>query len=186
MKSSKVNRDQLLFEVNPTKPLSEQKNKNSDGWVFDIMDALTSPILTFSENWADTIPSRLLKQVPMARMFALLKKEELATYLECSIYIYTRTLEAPMDSDWTDIYTHVSCQSLQDCFSEDHWDEVKAPRTLNDWLEGKLKRLRQHIYIKRREILKRRQREMTLPANNTVEVTTPKKNACIQTSLFKF
>lgn len=149
---------QNLFELEPIKaPPKQQKTtqRSQDNFVFDLVDVLQAPVLTFSMSWADTIPQRLLDILPIARMIALKQNEQLATYAEVAIYIYTRTLEAPMDSEWVDIYTHVSCTTLQQYFNEDHWQEVMAPATLSDWLQSKLRDLRRHIYDKRREILKK-------------------------------
>lgn len=147
---------QNLFEVEAINTKPKQKQKTEDSFVFDLVDAISAPVLTFSQSWADTIPKRMFDILPLARMIALKQEEALATYAECVIYIYTRTLEAPMDSEWTDIYTHVSCKTLQDWFNEDHWKDVGAPPVLSDWLCSKLDGLRRHIYNKRREILKGR------------------------------
>jgi hypothetical protein len=149
--------DLFNYEHGIAKP--KEKSKSEDSFVFDLIDSLTAPVLTFSESWPDTIPQRLLEVVPLARMQALLQKEQLATHLECGIYIYTRTLEAPMDSEWTKIYCHVNCKVLQDWFGEDHWESVGAQKELDQWLKPKLYKLRSHIYIKRREILKKRFKE---------------------------
>ncbi|GEP97682.1 hypothetical protein [Chitinophaga cymbidii] len=147
---------QALFKIeeHPQKP-EQTPLKKGDG-IFDIMDALTAPILTFSQLWADVIPKRLLKQVPMARMIALMKGQQSATDVECVIYLYTRTHEAPMDRDWVDIYTHLSCRTLEDYFNEDHWNEINAPRELTEWLQRELNGLREFIYRKRRELLRQR------------------------------
>lgn len=145
---------QNLFEIDPL-PQLQKKDSGIDNYVFDIVDALQGPVLTFSLSWADTIPARLLDIIPTARLKALMEKEHTATYEECVIYIYTRTLEAPMDSEWTDIYTHVACKTLHHWFSEDHWNEVNAPTELNDWLTSKLNGLRRHIYENRREMFKK-------------------------------
>lgn len=182
--SSKDN--QLLFEVDPRQRMPAQKDRDTNDYVFDITDALSSPILTFSQSWASCIPERILKQVGLARMIALKKEETLATYVECLIYIYTRTLEAPMDSDWTNIYMHVSCSVLEEWFGEDHWDDMQAPRSLNNWLESKLKHLRQHIYKKRREILKTRFKAIKADEKQVEESLKKSKPAIVQAALFNF
>lgn len=146
---------QYLFEVENVSPRIKSKLRDENNSVFDIIDALSSPILTFSLSWADAIPKRLFGIIPLSRMKALMKNEQLATYAECAIYMYTRTHEAPMTSEWTNIYTHVSCKTLQEWFHEDHWDNIGASKELNEWLTSKLNGLRRHIYNKRREILKK-------------------------------
>jgi hypothetical protein len=145
---------QNLFEIEPVKP--QPKEKSDDSFILDIVDALQAPILTFSPAWADTIPERMLRIVPLARMKGLMMRETSATYVECAIYIYTRSLDAPMDSEWVDIYTHVCCTVTEEYFGEDHWDYVKAPKELSNWCRSKLDDLRRHIYDKRRQIVKQR------------------------------
>lgn len=144
--------------VNANSP--KLKQIGSSNYVFDMVDALNAPIITFSQQWANVIPKRMLEIVRPARLKALILRENLATYPESVIYIYTRSLEAPMDQEWVDIYTHVSCKTLEDWFGEDRWNDINAPKKLNPWLQSKLDRLKQFIYHKRREIVKQRLKEM--------------------------
>jgi hypothetical protein len=125
-------------------------------YAFDIIDALHAPIITFSPHWADTIPKRVLNVIQQARLIALLKGEQMASYPECVVYLYTRSLEAPMDNDWSEIYMHISCATLETWFGEKHWEEVKAPRELSGWLSTLLNDLRLRIYERRRQVLKGR------------------------------
>lgn len=160
---------QNLFNVEEYTAKPEQRGKSENSYVFDIVDALSAPILTFSQQWADTIPQRILNQVTLARLVALKQGELLATYIECVAYLYTRTMEAPMNSDWVDIYTHVSCKTLEEWFGEDHWKDIGAPRELSEWLCSKLNDLRHHIYDKRREILKTKIKEQERSENGDPE-----------------
>ena len=125
-------------------------------FTLDMMDSLTAPILTFSQAWADTIPERLLKVIPQARLVASLLKEELATYPEACAYIMTRTSEAPMDDHWTNIYLHVSCSVCEQYWKEDHWEQLEAKRELEGYEKGLLTQLRKRIYDRRRIIVKER------------------------------
>lgn len=132
-------------------------SKESDKFVFDLTDALRAPILTHASAWADCIPERILKIIPLARMIALHNQQEMGTYEECSAFIMTAGMEAPLDSDWTDIYTHVSCTVLERWFKEDCWAEVQAPRTLTEYQRNYLLNpLRKHIWEKRRKLLRER------------------------------
>lgn len=168
---------QNLFELEPITQPPKAESKSADSYVFDIVDALSAPILTFSHSWADTIPKRLLDIIQVARLKALMQQENTATYAECVVYIYTRTLEAPMDSDWTDIYTHVTCRTLQEWFGEDHWNNVKAHKELSNWLLSKLNDLRCHIYDKRRQILKGRLREREKTDRQTTKIDNNQKES---------
>jgi hypothetical protein len=132
------------------------KKKTADRYTFDLLDALRAPVITSSQMWADSIPERLLKELPAERLIAYKKGEQMATYLECSIYLYTASLEAPMTHDWATITCHVSCKVLEDLFGEDRWEIVDAPKVLDDYRMSKLNELRHMIYTKRRELLKKR------------------------------
>lgn len=143
----------LNLDLDIVPKTKEEKEKKIDV-VFEIMDALTAPVLTHCELWKDSIPKRLLDAIPMARLIAQMKQEQLATYEEVCAFIMTRTFEAPMDHDWTDIYTHVSCIVCERNWGEDHWDEVKAPRELSEYVKGHLTHLRKWIYKRRREHVK--------------------------------
>jgi len=135
----------------------KSQSKIIDSCIFDLMDALRSPVLTHSIAWADTIPERLLKVIPIARLKSLLLKEETATDPEALAFIYTRTLESPMTNEWVDIYTHLSCKVCEEYWKENHWESVSAPKELSDYnLNYLLKPLRKHIYDRRRKILKER------------------------------
>lgn len=187
MKRIKENSNDLLFNVDVIpKPRSEVKQW--DDAVFDIIDALTAPILTFSESWADTIPSRLLNLVSIERMAGIIKRHTYATDVECVIYIYTRTLEAPMPSDWTDIYTHLSCKVCERHFNENHWEEVNAPKELTDWLISQLNQLRNFIFVKRREVVKQRLRQEKVDNNNIekLEASTATTKATVESSQISF
>lgn len=133
------------------------KNKEVGDSIFDLVDALRSPVLTHSEAWKDLIPERILHTIPIARMAYLVQKKEYATEEEAVVFIMTRAFESPMTSEWTDIYTHLSCKVLERHFKEDHWDDVMAPRELDDYSRNYLLNpILKHIYQKRRMILKNR------------------------------
>jgi hypothetical protein len=122
---------------------------------FEFVDALRAPILTHAQAWADCIPARVLQIIVQARLVSLMKQEELATIPETVAFIMTRTFEAPMDHDWTDIYTHLSCTMCRDWFNEDHFEAVKAPKELTDYQTNYLLRpLRKWIWERRRKYVK--------------------------------
>ena len=83
-------------------------SKDTDKFTFELMDTLTSPVLTYSQAWTDCIPQRLLDLITPARLVSKLLNEEMATMPEVVTYIMTATLEFPMHGEWVDIYTHCS------------------------------------------------------------------------------
>lgn len=156
-KSNHANTQLNLFATDPVSDTQQTNEKTTaDGYSFDLFDVNRAPVITSSPMWADTIPERMLNKLPTARMIAYEKGEQMATYLECSIFLYTASLEAPMTHEWAEIACHVTCTVLEDLFGEDHWAAVKAPKELDKYRMSKLNELRRMIYTKRRELLKKR------------------------------
>lgn len=140
--------------------------------VFNIMDALTSPILTHARMWADCLPDRLLKLVRMERMVQLMLKKEEAGDAETVAFIMTRTFEAPMEHDWVEIYTHLALRVCQQHWpiSEEAMKDIRAPEVLTDYQQNYLLGpLRRWIYERRRQHTKTRGR--------SVEVSEKKQKA---------
>lgn len=143
----------------------KSSHKVVEDGVFDLVDALSSPVLTHAQIWADCIPDRLLKIVPMARLKSLILQEKFASLAETCAFMMTRTFESPMSSEWVNIYTYVSCKVCEEWWNEDHWKDGIAPGSLTDY-ENKqfLMPLRLWIYDRRRKVLK--QRLKGLPKSN--------------------
>ncbi|WP_143774019.1 hypothetical protein [Niastella vici] len=158
-KSNRANAQLNLFLTDADSDTQGSEKKTGNAFSFDLLDALQAPVITSNQMWADTIPERLLKNLPIERIIAYKKGEQMATYLECSIYLYTASFEAPMTHEWADITCHVSCKVLEDLFGEDRWDLVNAPKVLDDYRTSKLNELRRQIYTKRRELLKKRSKK---------------------------
>lgn len=151
-----------LITKSPMKPQLSHSN-DMKKFTFDLMDALRSPIITFSTSWADCIPKRIKEIIPMARMLALHSKEEMATLPEVSAYIYTRSLESPMSSEWVNIYLWASCTVCETYFKEDRWQELSAQRQLSQYEESLMNNLRRWIYEKRRKAVKITLKEESAP-----------------------
>lgn len=146
---------------------------DSEKFAFEMMDALKSPVLTHSSMWSDCIPGRLLKVIPLARLAQKKNNNETATDEEAVAFIMTRTMEAPMNSDWTEIYIHLSCKVCERWWQENHWDELQAQKELNDYQRNYLLApLLRHIYDKRRDILKKRIKESSISVTKN-EIIVP-------------
>jgi hypothetical protein len=171
---------QSLFEETANVPEAVQLTDNEADPSFDLLDALNGPVIVFSEEWADNLPERFLKILPMARLAAILKHEPLATYTECVLYIYTRIMLGPMDLLWTNIYTHISCQTLSDCFEQDRWEAVDAHRILSDWEQSNLLDLRRRIYKTRREVLKQRLKQEGKTQKLALQHSNPEQPAGLE------
>jgi hypothetical protein len=134
-----------------------KQESKTDNYVFDLIDALQSPILTHDTSWADVIPTRIRKIIPIARMAALIKHEEFATYAEVCAFMMSRVMLSPLTGEWYEIYMHVSCTVCEKWFQENHWEELEAKRELSMYEQTQfLLPLRNFIYQKRRMYLKQK------------------------------
>jgi hypothetical protein len=132
-----------------------KQNSQVDQEIFNLMDALRSPVLTHTTSWADCIPKRLLDIITTSRMASLILHEELATYPEVTAFMMTRVMEAPMPSEWVEIYLHCSCQVCEQYWQKSHWEELQAKKVLGEYETKQfLLPLRRWIYERRRKALK--------------------------------
>lgn len=154
----------------------KQESKIIDEQVFNLLDALQSPILTHDTSWHNVIPERLKKVIPQSRMIALMKNDEFATYEEVCAFMMTRVMLAPLTGEWFDIYMHVSCTVCQNNWNEDHWQLLEAKKKLSIYEQTQfLLPLRKFIYEKRRQYLKIKMKESDNPINCPIVKIIPKQ-----------
>lgn len=134
------------------------RRKREEQYVFDLTDALTSPVIAFPSPWMNDIPEQILEVITLARMAALMKHEEMATIPEAVAYLMPRSFEAPMGGEWTNIYLFVCRQYLLDYRSADSEPLDFAPAELDEYERSLLLKLRRWIWEKRRKALKDRNR----------------------------
>lgn len=139
----------LGFEVKPTV-------KQSNNFMFDLMDCLRSPIITYTTHWSDTLPKDVLEQVTPERLLNLLAKEQKATICETVIYLCTASLQMPLTHEWAEIYTWCGLQFAKQYRNPETVAHIKeiAPSKLSDHQQSKLESLQKWIYEKRRKDLK--------------------------------
>jgi len=163
MENSKLLQLDFGFDLNPIlkknqKPVNKKKVKSD--FVFEIMDSLTSPIIIFKSAWQEAIPKDLLEKITISRMLCLMKGEQTASITEVVAYMMPRTLEAPMPSEWVNIYTWCGLQYANQFKNISQKKEMAlvmqdiAPNNLSEYEQGLLKHLRCWIYDKRRKALK--------------------------------
>jgi hypothetical protein len=136
--------------------MDRTKRNQTDKFALFFIDILQGPIITYDVGWADCIPQRIKELITKERLIAGMLNENLATLPEVAAYLITRTFLAPMDNDWTQIYTYVSCTVCEQHFNEDHWNEVCPDKKLNDYQQGLLLKLRRFIYDKRIAVTKKK------------------------------
>jgi len=159
MENLKVVQFDFGFEI---KPISAKEKvvkltkKDKSDFVFDFMDCLASPIIVFKSAWQDTIPKDILGRIKLSRIICSMTHEKMASLTEALAYIMPRTYEAPMQTEWVNIYTWLGLQYAMQNKSKDQLEAMIeiAPKELSDYEKGLLKDLRLWIYVKRRKALK--------------------------------
>jgi hypothetical protein len=137
------------------KTLKPNKKRSND-FVFNFMDCLTSPIIVFKSAWQDIIPKDILKNIKLSRLLCSMQQEETASLIEALTYMMPRTYEAPMPTEWVNIYTWLGLQYASQFKNSDQLDAMKkiAPNELSEYEMRLLNNLRRWIYDKRRKALK--------------------------------
>ena len=114
--------------VNPTK-------KDKSDFVFDFMDCLASPIIVFKSAWQDTIPKDILSRIKLSRIISTMTGDKMASLTEALAYMMPRTYEAPMQTEWANIYTWLGLQYAIQTKSKDQLEAMIeiAPKELSDY-----------------------------------------------------
>ena len=138
------------------KKTSTSNKKRTTDFVFNFMDCLTSPIIVFKSAWQDTIPNDILKNIKLSRLLCSMRQEEMASLTETLAYIMPRTYEAPMPTEWVNIYTWLGLQYAGQFKNTEQLNAMAeiAPSELSEYEMGLLNNLRRWIYDKRRKALK--------------------------------
>ena len=107
-------------------------------------------------------------------MKALKGDEPTATDAEACAYLYTASLEAPLGSDWTQIYLYVAGKVVSRGKNTQIPDDIKVD-SLNDYQIGLLQDLKGWIYERRLKHRKERRRVEKAQAMTEVKVRAPKQ-----------
>jgi hypothetical protein len=159
MENLKVVQLDFGFEVksiSANEEVIKQPTKDKNDFVFDFMDCFVSPINVFKSAWQDTIPKDILGRIKLSRIICSMTQEKMASLTETLAYMMPRTYEAPMQTEWANIYTWLGLQYAMQTKSKDQLEVMIeiAPKELSDYENGLLKDLRVWIYDKRRKALK--------------------------------
>ena len=121
----------------------------------DIVGALTDPIIVFPGGWGDTLPEWLKNAITLERlamnMKALKGEEMTGTDAEACAYLYTASLTAPLDYDWTQIYLYIANKVYKAHCQGEVPEDIRV-ESLNDEQMRELQRLKEWLYRKRSEI----------------------------------
>ena len=131
--------------------------------ISDLVGCLTDPILVFPGGWGDTLPEWIKTQITLERlaenMVSLREgRQPTGTDAEATAYLYTRSLEAPMDGDWTRIYLYVAGKTYSRANRGGEIPGDIRVESLTQDQVSDLNRLKEWIYRKRAEARQERER----------------------------
>jgi hypothetical protein len=107
-------------------------------------------------------------------MKALKGETPTATDAEVLAYMYPLTLEAPLDSDWTQIYLYISTKVVSRHKETEIPADIKV-ESLNDYQMERLKELKDWIYEERVRLRRERRRAERAQAMAEAKAKAPEQ-----------
>ena len=153
--------------------------------ISDVVGCLTDPIIVFPGGWGDTLPDWLKTTITLERMMVNLKalkgEEQTGTDAEACAYLYTASLTAPMDNDWSQIYLYLATKTYSKHKGSQVPDDIRV-ESLNDYQTGELDRLKLWLYHQR--VKARREKDRTERRQEKEEAEAQREAE--QPALFEF
>lgn len=149
--------------------------KNID-WIDEMVGALTDPIIVFpAQGWMDALPQPLRDRLPMARLVYLhlcmsgKANIEEAPDIEAVLYMFPRTMEAPMPSEWNRIYLYLGTKVMGEACPED----IKE-KELSDWEMGLLRDFKRWLRDRKVKARKERHKQASTPEKPAAKIMPEK------------
>ena len=141
--------------------MSKEGKLNTDDCVESMVEVFTAPLIVYPSGWEDTLPDWIKSEVTLQRLVRLMKGDDgLATDVEALAYMYPRTLKAPLDHDWMQIYMYLATKAMGSRLSGKEAEiptDIKVER-LDPHLENKLIELKRWIRERQRKALAERRK----------------------------
>lgn len=123
-----------------------------DNQINEIVAALTDPIIVCPGGWGDTLPDWLKNAITLERLIENMKavngEQTTGTDAEACAYLYTASLTAPMDNDWSQIYLYIAGKTYGKWNKSDIPANIRV-ESLNNQQIADLNRLKEWIYHQR-------------------------------------
>lgn len=123
----------------------------------DLITEMMRPKVHWPSSWAEDTPKWLGEQIVIDRVVQLMKEGRtgMATYSEVVFYMMPRTMDAPLDGDWVEIYCWAGKQVMGDKAGI-AWEDI-APKELSEHQRSELDRLRRWIWQTSVKALKKKE-----------------------------
>ncbi|MDD5511926.1 MAG: hypothetical protein PHI12_14135 [Dehalococcoidales bacterium] len=162
--------------------MTMQKDKQTEGWVDNLVGALCDPVICFGQN-LDRPPRTIMEAINLQRLLENMaalheNRSPIGTDAEAAWYLSSASLEAPLDHDWFEIYMYVfnkTCAITKTEVPED----LKTDKLTNQQI-NMLYDLKAWIYAKRVEHRKTKART----AKETEKAAKVKEEADLNPTLF--
>ena len=145
----------------------------SDKWISELVGVFTDPIIVYPSGWQDTLPDWIKPAITMERLLECAKSSKdgqpTATDAEAMAYMYPRTLEAPLDHDWTEIYMYLATQVVRRHQKTEIPEDI-AGESLTGQQTRMLNELKAWIYDRRTKVRDERRRTEKRVAKEEAEV----------------
>ncbi len=175
---------------------SPKVDRKVDGWIEDLAGAICDPIIVMPGGWGDTLPDWVKGQIKIERllenMAALHEHREItATDAEAMAYLYTASLEGPMDGDWVQIYLYISSKTMKAASKAEPPKDILVEKLTPDQ-ERDLKHLKFWIYERRvkhrheKNAEERRAEKSATSEEKQVKPAAKKEQPVLMESMFKF
>ncbi len=137
------------------------ENLKIDRGISDIVGVFTDPVIVYPGGWGDTLPDWLKQAITLERLIenmkALKGEPMTGTDAEACAYLYTASLTAPMDSDWSEIYLYLANQVVRRNRKTEIPQDIVV-ESLSNYRMGELRRLKDWIYRQRVKVRQERDR----------------------------
>jgi hypothetical protein len=151
-------------------PVPEKRptKKEEAGWIDNLVGALTDPIIVFPNDWQHDIPEELKKQIPMERLIMNMKVEHEGKGvpvgdIEALVYMFPRTMEAPMTDEQNRLYFHCFNEAMK-FMKVEVPDDLKEKHPLSQYEMHELDNLKRFIWDRRVKARKEKARGVTKAA----------------------
>ena len=125
-------------------------DRETDGWISDLVGSLTDPIIVMPGGWGADLPEWIREEIIVERMIENMKsakgEEMMGTDAEVVAYLYTASLEAPMDSDWVEIYLYMASKVMKRHTKQEMPADMRVVEKLTRNQEDDLLRFRRWLY----------------------------------------
>ncbi len=151
-------------------------NNGIDKQIDDLVGALTDPIIVWPSPWQDTLPEWIKSQITLERLAQQMKvlkgEKPTGTDAEACAYLYTASLTAPMDHDWTQIYLYIAGKVAARGKDAQIPDDIKVDSLNADQMRD-LQELKDWIYWHRVKVRQERRRTERRQAKAEAEAKAP-------------